>query len=107
MSQYLRNCQDRRASLGLGVMSKLIVVAGGAGNFGHRIVEALLRHPEIRVRVPARRPAGIKDPRVERVSLDIASASDAEREAAVGGAFSIVSALQGGPELIVDAQLAL
>jgi nucleoside-diphosphate-sugar epimerase len=96
----------------LGLMNKLIVVAGGAGKLGRLIVNALLDHSGVRVRVLVRDPAKpevatLASDRVELVAFDAAAASDAARVDAVRGAFAVVSALQGGPDIIIDAQLAL
>lgn len=45
--------------------------------------------------------------RVELAALDVVTADDAARVAAVRDAFAVVSTLQGGPDVITDAQLAL
>jgi nucleoside-diphosphate-sugar epimerase len=91
---------------------KLVVVAGGAGKLGRLLVNALLEHPAVRVRVLVRDPrkpevASMASERVELVAFDAQSANDAARADAVRGAFAVVSTLQGGPDVIVDAQLAL
>lgn len=91
---------------------KLIVIAGGAGKLGRLLVHALLEHDNVRVRVLVRDPrkpdvAGMAGARVELSAFDAVGASDAAREDAVRGAFAVVSTLQGGPDVIVDAQLAL
>ncbi|MCU0687412.1 MAG: NmrA family NAD(P)-binding protein [Polyangiaceae bacterium] len=91
---------------------KLVVVAGGAGKLGRLLVNALLEHPSVRVRVLVRDPrkpevASMASERVELVAFDAQSANDAARADAVRGAFAVVSTLQGGPDVIVDAQLAL
>jgi nucleoside-diphosphate-sugar epimerase len=96
----------------LGVMNKLIVVAGGAGKLGRLLVHALLDHAGVRVRVLVRDPgkpevATLASDRVELVAFDATAASEAARAAAVRGAFAVVSTLQGGPDVIIDAQLAL
>ena len=92
--------------------NKLIVVAGGAGKLGRRIVDALLAHPGVQVRVLVRDPgkpdvAAMARDRVELVAFDAVSASDGARADAVRGAFAVISTLQGGPDVIIDAQLAL
>jgi NmrA-like family len=94
------------------MQSKLIVVVGGAGKLGRLLVNALLTHPEARVRVLVRDPEkpevrSMASDRVELARFDAARATDAERADAVRGAFAVVSTLQGGPDVIVDAQLAL
>ncbi|MBN8610244.1 MAG: NmrA family NAD(P)-binding protein [Deltaproteobacteria bacterium] len=90
----------------------LIVVVGGAGKLGRLIVESVLEQRGARVRVLVRDPskpevAALAGDRVELVAFDAVSATDAERAQAVRGAFAVVSALQGGPDVIIDAQLAL
>ena len=92
--------------------TKLVVVAGGTGKLGRLVVNALLEHPSVRVRVLARDPgkadvASMAGDRVELVAFDAVTADDAARARAVRGAFAVVSTLQGGPDIIVDAQLAL
>lgn len=91
---------------------KLIVVAGGGGNLGRLLVNAVLADPTARVRVLARDPSkaevkALAGDRVELVAFDAVTGSDPDRAAAVRGAYAVVSTLQGGPEVIVDAQLAL
>ena len=44
---------------------------------------------------------------LELFAFDAVSANEAARDAAVKGAFAVVSTLQGGPDVIVEAQLAL
>ncbi|MBL8682486.1 MAG: NmrA family NAD(P)-binding protein [Myxococcales bacterium] len=91
---------------------KLIVVVGAGGRLGRLIVQSLLAQPSVRVRALVRDPkkpeaAGLAADRVELRAFDAASASDAERAEAVKGAFAVVSTLQGGPDIIIDAQLSL
>lgn len=90
--------------------SKLVVVAGAAGKLGQLVVASLLVHPDVRVRALVRDPAraGLTaSDRLEVLAFDAVSASDAQRTAAVRDAFAVISTLQGGPDVIVDAQLAL
>jgi len=97
----------------LDVMSnQLVVVVGGAGKLGRLVVNALLAQPGVTVRALVRDPkkpevAEMAGPRVELAAFDAVSATEAERAAAVKGAYAVVSTVQGGPEVIVDAQLAL
>ncbi|MFO0734475.1 MAG: NmrA family NAD(P)-binding protein [Labilithrix sp.] len=97
----------------LGLMNhKLIVVAGAAGKLGRLVTAELLRQPDVRVRLLVRDPekpevAALRSDRAELFAFDAATASDAARAEAVRGAFAVVSTLQGGPDVIVDAQLAL
>lgn len=92
--------------------TKLVVVAGAAGKLGRLVVEALLSHPGVRVRALVRDPqkaeaAAMAREGVDLVAFDAVSASEPARDAAVKGAFAVISTLQGGPDVIVDAQLAL
>jgi nucleoside-diphosphate-sugar epimerase len=104
--------EARRGSKIALMANKLIVVAGGAGKLGRLLVNALLENPSAKVRVLVRDPgkpelAGIAGDRVELVAFDAVTADDAARAAAVKGAYAVVSTLQGGPDVIIDAQLAL
>jgi nucleoside-diphosphate-sugar epimerase len=91
---------------------KLIVVAGAAGKLGRLVIRSLLEHPHARVRALVRdasKPdlAPLAGDRVELVSFDAVLATEAERAEAVRGAWAVISTLQGGPDVIIDAQLAL
>jgi nucleoside-diphosphate-sugar epimerase len=91
---------------------KLIVVVGAAGKLGQLVVESVLEHAEARVRALVRDPSkpeagSLKKDRVEVVAFDAVHSDAAARAAAVQGAYTVVSTLQGGPDVIVDAQLAL
>lgn len=89
----------------------LIVVAGATGRLGRLTIDALLSDPDVRVRALARDPAALgptrADDRVERVAFDAVTATPTARAAAVAGAYSVISTLQGGPDIIIDAQVAL
>ena len=92
--------------------SKLIVVAGGAGKLGQLLIQSLLAHPGVQIRALVRDPgkpevAALAQERVSLMAFDATSATDEQRAAAVRGAFAVVSTLQGGPDVIIDAQLAL
>lgn len=90
----------------------VIAVAGSAGKLGRLVVSALLEQPDVKVRALVRDPskpevAGLAGPRVELMAFDAVAATAAQREAAVRGVRAVVSTLQGGPDVIVDAQLQL
>lgn len=92
--------------------NKLVVIAGGTGKLGRLLIRSLLAHPDVRLRILVRDPgrpevASLSHERAELFPIDVATASEAERAAAVSGAWAVVSTLQGGPEVIIDAQLAL
>jgi nucleoside-diphosphate-sugar epimerase len=97
----------------LSVMNeKLIVVVGAAGRLGRLIVQSLLAHPSVRVRALVRDPkkpeaSALASDRVELRAFDAQSSTDAARAEAVKGAYAVISTLQGGPDIIIDAQLAL
>lgn len=87
----------------------LVVVAGAAGKLGRLVVAELLRQPTVRVRLLVRDPekpevAALRGARTELVAFDATTATEADCRAAVQGAFAVVSTLQGGPDVIVDAQ---
>jgi hypothetical protein len=91
---------------------KLIVVAGAAGKLGRLVVESLLAERHVKVRALVRDPkrpevASLASDRVELFAFDAVTADAATLAAAVHGSFAVVSTLQGGPEVIVDAQLRL
>lgn len=88
---------------------KLIVVAGAAGKLGRLVTAAVSKDPTARVRALVRDAAKLdaSTERVEVVEIDVATAGPAAREDAVKGAWAVVSTLQGGPDIIVDAQLGL
>lgn len=104
----------RRAFI-LNVMTqnnKLIVLAGGTGKLGRLLMDALLAHPDVRLRILVRDPgrlalSSLAQDRVELLPFDVVAANEAERTAAVRGAWAVVSTLQGGPEVIINGQLAL
>jgi nucleoside-diphosphate-sugar epimerase len=90
----------------------LIAVAGSAGKLGRLVVNALLEQPDVKVRALVRDPhkpevASLAGPRVELMAFDAVAATPAQRAAAVNGARAVVSTLQGGPEVIITAQLEL
>lgn len=91
---------------------KLVVVAGATGKLGRLVISALLDDPAARVRALVRDPAkpeaaALAQDRVELVAFDAVAATDAQRADVVRGAWAVISTLQGGPETIIDAQLAL
>jgi len=81
---------------------KTILLAGATGNLGGQIARALLsKGAKLRLLV---RPGSRA-----KLAADVAEASEiVENEAgAFDGVYTVVSAVQGGPETIVDAQLNL
>ena len=84
--------------------NKLVVVAGATGKLGRLLIQALLTHPNVRVRALVRDPQkpesqSLASDKVELHAFDALNADDAARAAAVAGSFAVVSTLQGGPEI--------
>jgi nucleoside-diphosphate-sugar epimerase len=79
---------------------KTVLLVGGTGNLGTLIGRALLKRGA-RLRLLVRPGSRSKVP------ADLAQAAEIveDEQAAFKGIFSVVSAVQGGPETIVDAQL--
>jgi nucleoside-diphosphate-sugar epimerase len=96
---------------GAKVMKK-IVVAGATGKLGKLIIEALLNHPGVQVRALVRdakkvEALALKELGAELFELNLASSTEEQKRQAADGAFTVISAMQGGPDVIIDAQLSL
>lgn len=93
--------------------NKIVVLAGATGNLGSLIAHALLDKPGVRLRVvvrpaSAQKLADLRGKGVEVVEIDLDDETQDEKLAtALNGAFSVVSAIQSGPDVIVGAQLRL
>ena len=93
-------------------MKETILVAGATGMLGSRIAHHLLERPSAHVRLLVRDAASKKDrldPLVangaELIEGDLADPDSLDR--ATQGVDVIVSAVQGGPDVIIDGQVAL
>ena len=93
-------------------MTQTILVAGATGMLGGRVAHYLLDQPDARVRLLVRKAAGKKDvldpmaaKGAELIEGDLADPASLDR--ATHGVDVIVSAVQGGPEVIIDGQVAL
>lgn len=90
---------------------KVVVLAGATGDLGSLIAKDLMDKPGVRLRVLVRpesvgKVADLRERGAEIVEVDLAREDQAERlDGAMSGAFCVVSAIQGGPDVIVDAQL--
>jgi uncharacterized protein YbjT (DUF2867 family) len=92
--------------------SPTILVVGATGNLGRRIVEALLaRKEKPTVRVALR--GGISGKHVDQLRawescgasvVDVDLADEGNLERACSGADTVISALQGGPDVIIEGQ---
>lgn len=93
--------------------NKIVVLAGATGNLGSLIAQALLEKPEVKLRVLVRPESVAKvsafiERGAEVVEVDLSGQGQGERlEEAMKDAYAVVSALQGGPNIMVDAQLRL
>jgi uncharacterized protein YbjT (DUF2867 family) len=95
-------------------MTQTILLAGATGKLGSRIATHLLEQPDTKVRLLVRdvgnpsKQAALK-PLLERgaevVESDLADHASLDR--ATQGVDVIVSAVQGGPDVMIDGQLAL
>ncbi|AEG93777.1 NmrA family NAD(P)-binding protein [Ramlibacter tataouinensis] len=93
-------------------MTQTVLIVGATGMLGRRIAHHLVRSPQARVRLLVRDPHGKKevlDPLAakgaEVVAGDLSDAASLDR--ATRGVDVIVSAVQGGPEVIVEGQVRL
>ena len=93
-------------------MTDTILIAGATGMLGSQIAHHLLAEPDARVRLLVRDPSTkleALEPLIsagaEVIEGDLADAGSLDR--ATRGVDVIVSAVQGGPDVIVDGQVAL
>ena len=93
-------------------MTQTILLAGATGMLGSRIAHHLLERPDARVRLLVRRNARktqaldtLAAKGAELIEGDLTDAASLDR--ATQGAEIVVSAVQGGPEIIIDGQVAL
>lgn len=92
---------------------KIVVVAGATGQLGGLIARALVRNAGVCVRALVRPGSAAKAGDLAKLGVEIVEVSiDGSGDAAalnkaMNEAFSVVSALQGGPDIIVDAQALL
>ncbi|MBP2328948.1 nucleoside-diphosphate-sugar epimerase [Kibdelosporangium banguiense] len=91
--------------------SKVIALAGGSGALGTLIAERVLARPDTTLRLLVRPGSRGKVAELERRGAQIVEGElgkDAgELAAFVDGASTVVSAVQGGPDVIIDGQAAL
>ncbi len=89
--------------------NKIIAIAGGTGSLGGLIVEALLAKPDVQLRLLVRpesqaKASGLVSRGVEVVTGDLAQGSEAALASLCHGAFAVLSAAQGGPDIIIEGQ---
>ena len=92
---------------------KTVLVVGAAGHLGHQIAQALLDRPEkLAVRAAARNTSRVAPSSVRLDQLksrgatlvEVDVASGAGLDAACNGADVVISALQGGADMIIEGQ---
>jgi uncharacterized protein YbjT (DUF2867 family) len=97
-------------------MTTTALLAGATGTLGHRIAGYLLDEPDVAVRLLLRAAPEPGTAKAEAVETLVARGAQvvlgeltdpASLDAATAGVDVVVSALQGGPEVIVDGQVAL
>ena len=97
-------------------MTTTVLLAGATGMLGDRIAHHLLDQPEVDLRLLLRESARSDPEKAEAVDALVARGAavvagdvtdPSSLDAATAGADVVVSALQGGPEVIVDGQVAL
>ncbi|MFP2906895.1 aromatic alcohol reductase [Pyxidicoccus sp. 3LFB2] len=88
-----------------------VLLVGGTGRFGRRLASALLSRPGIHLHVlvrPGRRRESLTGLADQGVTLVEGSLEDVHSlDSAVEGVDAIVSAVRGGPEVLLDGQLRL
>lgn len=92
--------------------TKTIALVGASGRLGKLIANELLETPDIRLRLLVRAGSRGKVGDLEArgavvVEGDITSGDLAPLDALVQGATTVISAVQGGPETLIDGQAAL
>ncbi len=97
-------------------MTTTVLLAGATGMLGNRIAGHLLDQPDVVLRLLLRAPAPAGSAKAEAVDTLVARGAGTVSgdvtdpttlDAATRGADVVVSALQGGPDIVVDGQIAL
>ena len=88
---------------------KTVALVGGTGTLGGMIAEALLAKPDVQLRLLVRpesrsKAADLEARGAEVVEGDIGPGGEASLETLCNGAHTVISAVQGGPDMIVENQ---
>lgn len=88
---------------------KIIALAGGTGQLGTLIGKALLTKPEVQLRLLVRPGSRDKVPWFEEKNVEIIEGTLEKDKSSVldmlcEGATAVISAIKGGPEIIIDGQ---
>jgi nucleoside-diphosphate-sugar epimerase len=91
---------------------KTIALVGGTGNLGTLIANALLDKPDVQLRLLVRpgsrdKIAGLEKRGAQVVEGSIGSGNEGVLASLCQGAATVISALQGGPDIIIDGQTQL
>ncbi len=86
---------------------KLIALVGGTGHLGALIANALLDKPDVQLRLLVRagsraKVGGLEQRGAEVVEGGLGAEDGAALAALCKGGFALVSAVQGGPDVIVE-----
>lgn len=89
--------------------SKTVALVGGTGTLGAMIADALLAKPDVRLRLLVRpesrgKAADLEARGAEVVEGDIGPGGEASLGQLCQGAHTVISAVQGGPDMIIDNQ---
>lgn len=95
-----------------GEAKKTVLLAGATGELGGLIARSLLEKPGVAVRCLVRpgsqqKLAQLEAAGAEVVEADLGASSEAALARAAQGVYSVVSAVQGGPDVIIEGQLRL
>jgi nucleoside-diphosphate-sugar epimerase len=94
-------------TLAASASKKVVLLVGASGRLGGLIARALLDKPDVTLRCLVRPGSQdkLKDMAGAEIVLgDVGPRSESGLEQACAGAYSVVSALQGGPEVIIEGQ---
>lgn len=89
--------------------TKTVALVGGTGTLGGMIADALLAKPNVRVRLLVRpesraKAADLEARGAEVVEGDIGAGGEASLEALCKGVDTVISSVQGAPDMIIDNQ---
>ncbi|MFY0567902.1 NmrA family NAD(P)-binding protein [Archangium lansingense] len=88
---------------------KIVALVGGSGHLGALIANALLEKPDVQLRLLVRAGSREKSAELEKRGAQVVEGSlgpedGASLAALCKGAYAVVSAVQGGPDVIIEGQ---
>ncbi|WP_045741930.1 NmrA family NAD(P)-binding protein [Actinoplanes rectilineatus] len=92
--------------------NKVIALVGGSGQLGRLVADEILALPDTRLRLLVRpgsrdKVADLEARGVQIVEGALSAGAEQSLAAFCAGATTVISAVQGGPDVIIDAQVAL